>query len=133
MISTRATIGSGRRPVQISQQGQGYAWTPGIYSQAQIDGWRKVTDAVHGAGLKIFIQLSMSCAAMISLQPGWLAGGAFRDCRESKPLSTVFAETSEPRALRLDEIPGLIVDYAKAAEHAKRAAFWVEIHGANGS
>ncbi len=42
---------------QISQQGQGYIWTPGIYTKEQIAGWRKTTDAVHGAGGRIFIQL----------------------------------------------------------------------------
>src|SRR5664279_2551738 len=51
---------------QISQQGQGYIWTPGIYSEAQVAGWTKVTDAVHGAGGKIFIQLWH----VVSLQPG---------------------------------------------------------------
>ena len=121
---------------QISQQGQGYAWTPGIYSQAQIDGWRKVTDAVHGAGGKIFIQLwHVGRVSHVSLQPGGaqpVAPSAIA-AKTKTFIETGFAETSEPRALRLDEIPGLIADYAKAAENAKRAGFdGIEIHGANG-
>ncbi len=121
---------------QISQQGQGYAWTPGIYSQAQVDGWRKVTDAVHGAGGKIFIQLwHVGRVSHVSLQPGGaqpVAPSAIA-AKTKTFIETGFAETSQPRALRLDEIPGLIADYAKAAENAKRAGFdGIEIHGANG-
>ena len=56
---------------QISQQGQGYIWTPGIYTEAQVAGWTKVTEAVHGAGGKIFIQLwHVGRVSHVSLQPG---------------------------------------------------------------
>ncbi len=55
---------------QISPQGKGYAWTPGIYSDAQVAGWRKVTDAVHEAGGKIFAQLwHVGRISHVSLQP----------------------------------------------------------------
>ena len=56
---------------QVSQQGQGYIWTPGSYSRAQIEGWRKVTDAVHGAGGRIFVQLwHVGRVSHVALQPG---------------------------------------------------------------
>jgi len=121
---------------QISQQGQGYAWTPGIYSEVQVAGWGKVTDEVHRAGGKIFIQLwHVGRVSHVSLQPG----GAQPVAPSAIPahsktfIGTGFAETSEPRALRLEEIPGIVADYRKAAENAKRAGFdGIEIHGANG-
>jgi N-ethylmaleimide reductase len=74
-ISTRAIIGSARRrdssSTQISQQGQGYIWTPGIYTEAQVAGWTKVTEAVHQAGGRIFIQLwHVGRVSHVSLQPG---------------------------------------------------------------
>lgn len=121
---------------QISQQGQGYAWTPGIYSEAQVEGWRKVTNEVHRAGGKIFIQLwHVGRVSHVSLQP---KGGApvapSAIASHSKTfIETGFAETSEPRALTLEEIPDVIADYRQAAENAKAAGFdGVEIHGANG-
>lgn len=67
---------------QISREGQGYAWTPGIYTQAQRDGWRLVTDAVHGAGGRIFLQLwHVGRVSHPSLQPHGGAPVALRPCR----------------------------------------------------
>ncbi len=121
---------------QISQQGQGYIWTPGIYTEAQVAGWRKVTDAVHGAGGLIFIQLwHVGRVSHVSLQPGGakpVAPSAIT-AKTKTFIETGFVDTSEPRALTIDEIAGIVADYRKAAENAKRAGFdGIEIHGANG-
>lgn len=121
---------------QISQQGQGYIWTPGIYTEAQVAGWRKVTDAVHGAGGLMFIQLwHVGRVSHVSLQPGGakpVAPSAIA-ARTKTFIESGFVDTSEPRALAVDEIAGIVADYRKAAENAKRAGFdGIEIHGANG-
>jgi len=121
---------------QISPQGKGYAWTPGIYSQAQIDGWKKVTDAVHAEGGKIVIQLwHVGRISHPVLQPDGadpVAPSAI--AAKSKTFDgTQFIDTPTPRALEIDEIPGIVEDYRKAAENADKAGFdGVEIHGANG-
>jgi N-ethylmaleimide reductase len=121
---------------QISQQGQGYIWTPGSYSPAQVEGWRKVTDSVHAAGGRIFIQLwHVGRVSHVSLQPNGeapVAPSAIR-AKTKTVLETGFTEVSEPRALETDEIAGILSDYSHAAESAKRAGFdGVEIHAANG-
>jgi len=121
---------------QISQQGQGYIWTPGIYSEAQVEGWRKVTEAVHHAGGLIFIQLwHVGRVSHVSLQPGGkqpVAPSAIA-AKTKTFIESGFADVSQPRALELGEIPGIVADYRKAAENAKLAGFdGVEIHGANG-
>lgn len=125
---------------QVSRQGQGYSFTPGIYSEAQVQGWRRVTDAVHAAGGRMVLQLwhvgRMSHAsfhadglpvAPSALAPAarvWVAGddgvGRMLDC----PV---------PRALEAAEIAGVVDDFRRAAANAMRAGFdGVEIHGANG-
>jgi N-ethylmaleimide reductase len=121
---------------QITQEGQGYIWTPGIYSEAQVEGWKKVTDAVHAEGGLIFIQLwHVGRISHVSLQPG---GGAPVAPSAIVAKSQIFlesgpADVSAPRALRLDEIPRIVAEYRKAAENARRAGFdGIEIHGANG-
>lgn len=121
---------------QISREGQGYAWTPGIYSEEQVAGWRKVTEAVHTEGGLVFIQLwHVGRVSHVSLQPDGrppVAPSAIR-ANTRTFIESGFVEVSEPRALALDEIPRVIADYEKAAENAKRAGFdGVEIHGANG-
>ncbi|CAN7664908.1 alkene reductase [Pararhizobium sp. LjRoot238] len=121
---------------QISQQGQGYQDTPGIYSQQQIDGWRKVTDAVHAKGGHIFLQLwHVGRVSHIDLQPDGKAPVAPSAIRaETKTfVNNGFVDVSEPRALELDEIPGIIEDFRRAAANAIDAGFdGVEVHGANG-
>ena len=121
---------------QISRQGQGYLWTPGIYSDAQVEGWRKVTDAVHAAGGKIVVQLwHVGRVSHTSLQPGGQAPVAPSAiaARTKTFVEGGFADTSTPRALDIAEIPDIIADYKRAAENAKRAGFdGVELHGANG-
>jgi len=121
---------------QISQQGQGYQDTPGIYSEAQVEGWRKVTDAVHAKGGHIVLQMwHVGRVSHTSLQPG---GGApvapSAIASGSKTfVNNAFTETSTPRALALEEIPGILDDYRRAAANAIAAGFdGVEIHAANG-
>lgn len=121
---------------QISQQGQGYQDTPGIYSDAQIAGWKNVTDAVHAKGGKIFLQLwHVGRISHVDLQKDGAAPVAPSAIRaEGKTyVNNAFADVSEPRALELDEIAGVIADFRKAAANAISAGFdGVEVHGANG-
>ncbi|HET9067052.1 MAG TPA: alkene reductase [Amaricoccus sp.] len=121
---------------QVSHQGQGYAWTPGIYSAAQIDGWRAVTEAVHAKGGTIVAQIwHVGRVSHTSLQPGGAAPvGPSALVADTKTYDGQgFVPTSAPRALDLAEIPGVIADYANAARNAREAGFdGVEIHGANG-
>ena len=121
---------------QISQQGQGYQDTPGIYTDAQIEGWKKVTDAVHAKGGRIFIQLwHVGRVSHTSLQPNGgapVAPSALTAATKTF-VNNGFAETSAPRALELSEIPGIVEDYRRAAANAIKAGFdGVEVHGANG-
>lgn len=121
---------------QISQQGQGYQDTPGIYSQAQIDGWRLVTDAVHARGGKIFLQLwHVGRVSHVDLQEDGAAPVAPSAIRaETKTfVNNGFVDVSEPRALALSELPGIVDDFRKGAINAMAAGFdGVEIHAANG-
>ncbi|MDU1753179.1 MAG: alkene reductase [Citrobacter sp.] len=132
---------------QISQQGQGYAWTPGIYSDAQIAGWKKVTDAVHKAGGKIFAQLwHVGRVSHTVLQPGGAAPVSssaiqapgvkvFVDVEGRGPENGVgeMVQHDMPRALTLEEIPAIVNDYAQAARNAIAAGFdGIELYGANG-
>src|SRR5690606_30432264 len=108
---------------QVSPQGKGYARTPGIHSEAQVAGWRRVTEAVHAAGGRIFLQLwHVGRISHPALQPGnalpvapsavAAEGEAFTD-EGPKPFVT-------PRALAADEIPGVIAQFRHGAEQAKR-------------
>lgn len=121
---------------QISQQGQGYQDTPGIYTQAQIDGWREVTDAVHAKGGRIFLQLwHVGRVSHVDLQQNGAAPVAPSAIRaETKTfVNNSFVDVSEPRALEHDELPGIVNDFRQAAANAIAAGFdGVEIHGANG-
>ena len=121
---------------QVSQQGQGYQDTPGIYSKEQVAGWRKVTDRVHEKGGRIFIQLwHVGRVSHDSLQPGGgkpVAPSAIR-AKGKTFVNGTFTDISEPRALELSEIPGIIEDFKRGTENALAAGFdGVEIHGANG-
>src|SRR6476660_8153569 len=121
---------------QVSQQGQGYQDTPGIYSKEQVAGWRKVTDRVHEKGGRIFIQIwHVGRVSHDSLQPNGgkpVAPSAIR-AKGKTFVNGTFTEISEPRALALSEIPGIIEDFTPATENAIAAGFdGVEIHGANG-
>ena len=121
---------------QISPEGKGYAWTPGIYSPAQIEGWKAVTEAVHAKGGRIVLQLwHVGRVSHNALQPGGRAPVAPSAIRaESRTFDgNGFTATAEPRALELAEIPALVETYAQGARNARAAGFdGVEIHGANG-
>ncbi|QEM80986.1 alkene reductase [Halomonas binhaiensis] len=132
---------------QISQQGQGYAWTPGIHSPQQVAGWRAVTDAVHAAGGRIFAQLwHVGRVSHVSLQPGGaapvsssplMAEGVkvFIDPEGRGPQAGEgqMVQHSSPRMLNAEEIAGIVRDYADAARNAMAAGFdGVELHAANG-
>jgi N-ethylmaleimide reductase len=120
---------------QISPQGRGYIDTPGIYSDGQVRGWRLVTDAVHEAGGKIFVQLwHVGRISHVSLLHGAapVAPSAIR-ANSKTFIESGFADVSIPRALDLSEIPGIVADFAHAASQALAAGFdGVEIHAANG-
>lgn len=121
---------------QVSARAQGYQDTPGLYTQAQIEGWRKVTDAVHAKGGRIFVQLwHVGRVSHVDLQPNGEAPVAPSAIRaETKTfVNNGFADVSEPRALALDELAGIVDDFRQAAANAIAAGFdGVEVHGANG-
>jgi N-ethylmaleimide reductase len=120
---------------QVSPQGIGYVRTPGIHSKEQVEGWKKVTDAVHKAGGKIFLQL---------WHVGRISHSDFHDGQPPVAPSAIAAEGktwtqegqkdySTPRALETSELPGIVEDFRRGAQNAKDAGFdGVEIHGANG-
>lgn len=121
---------------QISQQGQGYQDTPGIYSPEQVVAWRKVTDAVHAKGGKMFAQLwHVGRVSHVDLQADGAAPVAPSAIHSQAQIfvNNGFAPVSPPRALDLAEIPGIIEDYRRAAAHALEAGFdGVEVHAGNG-
>jgi N-ethylmaleimide reductase len=122
---------------QVSQQGQGYPGTPGIHSKEQVQGWKLVTDAVHKAGGKIFLQLwHVGRISHRSHQPD---GGLPVAPSAIKPSGGTFSaqwqpvEFETPRALETAEIKEIIQDYVRGAQNALEAGFdGVEVHGANG-
>lgn len=127
---------------QIEPRGQGYAWTPGIYSADQIAGWRKVTTAVHEAGGIMFAQLwHVGRVSHHALQPNGAAPVAPSAIQAEKAKAFIatgrdtgtLVEPSMPRALTQAEIGELVELYAQAARNALEAGFdGVEIHAANG-
>ena len=124
----------------ISPEGQGYADVPGLYGTEQLDGWKKVTRAVHEAGGKIVVQLwHVGRISHTSLQPDHakhVAPSAIRAHAKTVLLKDgvpTFTDTSEPRALDAEELPRIVQDYRHAARNAIAAGFdGVEIHAANG-
>ncbi len=121
---------------QVCPEGQGYLDTPGIHSPEQIAGWRRVTDAVHARGGRIVIQLwHVGRISHVSLQPGGAApvSSTARIANGKTFTKDGFVPVSAPRALRRDEIPGIVAAYGRAARNAIDAGFdGVEVHGANG-
>jgi len=119
----------------ISQEGLGWPSAPGLWTDAQVEGWKPVTDAVHEAGGRIVAQLWHMGRLVHSVfndgKPPVSASATKGEGRAHTPVGRLDLE--EARPLRLDEIPRVIADYAKAAENAKRAGFdGVQLHGANG-
>ncbi|MFD1911000.1 alkene reductase [Halodurantibacterium flavum] len=127
---------------QIEPRGQGYSWTPGIYSGAQIDGWRQVTDAVHAEGGVIFAQLwHVGRVSHNALQPNGdapvapsaIAPEKVKAFIETAPGEGKLVAPPTPRALSVAEIHELVGMYAQAARNAIAAGFdGVELHSANG-
>lgn len=125
----------------ISHQGQGYSDVPGLYGTEQLDGWKRVTEAVHDAGGKIMVQLwHVGRVSHRDLQPGGgqpVAPSAITAKTRTvliKDGAPVFVPTSEPRALKVEELPEIVHTFRAAALHAVQSAGFdgVEIHGANG-
>jgi len=134
--SQRATAGMIiSEATSVTAMGVGYADTPGIWSQAQVEGWKLVTQAVHESGGRILLQLwhvgrisdPMFLGGVLPEAPSAIpAAGHVSLVRPLKSFVT-------PRALELDEIPGIVKAYRGGAENAQVAGFdGVEIHGANG-
>lgn len=127
---------------QIEPRGQGYAWTPGIHSAEQVQGWKKVTKAVHDKGGIIFAQLwHVGRVSHTTLQPNSekpvgpsdLVADNVSVFIETGPGQGALAEPSEPRALTTAEVGELVNMYAQAARNALEAGFdGVELHCANG-
>ncbi len=119
----------------VTPMGVGYAATPGIWSEEQTEGWRKVTDAVHAAGGRMVSQLWH--VGRIS-DPIFLDGALPEAPSAVRPKGFVSLvrpqkEFVTPRALELEELPGIIATFKRGAENAKKAGFdGVHIHGANG-
>ncbi|WP_406694854.1 alkene reductase [Singulisphaera sp. Ch08] len=119
----------------VTAMGVGYPDTPGIWSSEQVEGWKRITEAVHAAGGRMFLQLwhvgrmsdPIYLGGALPVAPSAIApSGHVSLVRPLKSFVT-------PRALELEEIPGIIEAYRKGAENAKLAGFdGVEIHGANG-
>ena len=120
----------------VMESNSSFWMEPGIYSDAQVQGWKAVTDAVHAKGGQIVLQLWHGGRACHPL----LNGGAQPVAPSAIPIIGDEVHTPEgkkpyvtPRELRDDEIPGIVAGFKKAAENAKAAGFdGVEVHGANG-
>ena len=127
---------------QVSQQGQGYLWTPGIYTPAQVEGWKKVVRAVHNRDGKIFLQLwHVGRISHTTLQPG----GKAPISSTNKPAENTYSfayddagkpgnvPASKPTNATTSELRTVISDYEQAGRRAKEADFdGCEVHGANG-
>jgi N-ethylmaleimide reductase len=120
----------------ISPTGNGGYASPGIVTEAQVKGWRKVVDAVHAKGAKILLQLwHVGRQSHVDLQPNGQAPVAPSAIQAEVRalLASGPATGSMPRAIELSEIPGLVGEYRRAAQRAKDAGFdGIEVHGANG-
>jgi len=126
---------------QISQQGQGYAWTPGIHSEEQIKGWQAVSEAVHAEGGNIFLQLWH--VGRVS-HPVFQPGGGLPVAPSALPVpgktfildeqgNGVWGDVPVPQELSTAGINEIVEDYRRAARNALRAGMdGVEIHAGNG-
>jgi N-ethylmaleimide reductase len=126
---------------QVSLQGQGYAWTPGIHSSEQVEGWRLVSDAVHKARGLIFMQLwhvgrishpALQPDGMLPVAPSAIrpSGDAFIENENGEGALVPFVT---PRALQIEEMPYLVRQYVRGAKNALAAGMdGIEIHAANG-
>src|SRR5271155_2135279 len=126
---------------QVSPQGKGYSFTPGIYSAEQVAGWRLISKAVHTAGGRIFLQLwHVGRMSHPDFHDGELPVAPSAVPFEGKIWKVdsatgigAMVDCPTPRALTRDEIKGVIADFRRGARNAIAAGFdGVEIHGANG-
>jgi N-ethylmaleimide reductase len=127
---------------QVSKQGQGYLWTPGIFTPEQVAGWKKVTEAVHSRGGKIFLQMwHVGRISHTSLQPNGEAPLSSTNKAAQNSYSFAYDQRgnpgnvppSEPRIATVEELKQIIGDFERAAHNVKEAGFdGAEIHGANG-
>ncbi|MCU1332786.1 MAG: flavin oxidoreductase / oxidase family protein [Candidatus Angelobacter sp.] len=127
---------------QVSQQGQGYLWTPGIFTPEQVEGWKKVTEAVHSRDGKIFLQMwHVGRISHTTLQPNGEAPLSSTDKAAQKSYSFAYdpagkpanVPASPPRIATVDELKQVIAAFERAAHNAKQAGFdGAEVHGANG-
>lgn len=133
----RASAGLIIAEATMAMEGNSAFWRePGIYSEAQVEGWRRVTDAVHAKGGRIVLQIwhgGRAChpdlndgATPVAPSPLAIQGEEVHTPKGKQPYTV-------PRALEDDELPGIVQGFARAAENARRAGFdGVEVHGANG-
>jgi N-ethylmaleimide reductase len=127
---------------QVSKQGQGYLWTPGIYTPQQVGGWKRVTEAVHSRDGKMFLQMwHVGRISHTTLQPDGKA--PISSTSKAAQNSYIFAydaagkpgnlRPSVPRVATVDELKQVVAGFAQAARNVKQAGFdGAEIHGANG-
>lgn len=127
---------------QVSRQGQGYLWTPGIYTEQQVNGWKRVVSAVHSRGGHIFLQMwHVGRVSHTSLQPD----GQPPISSTSKAAENTYSfawnpegqpanvAASQPRMATVAELKQVVADYQQGARNAQQAGFdGAEVHGANG-
>jgi N-ethylmaleimide reductase len=118
----------------VSKQGSGYVNIPGIWSDAQVAGWKAVVDSVHKAGGKIFMQMfhtgRIGHSSLYGEQP--VAPSAITPKGQVMAADYSMQPYEEPRALKTEEIPEIVAQFKRGAENAKKAGFdGIEIHGAN--
>jgi len=128
--------------IAISEWARTWAFEPGLYTRTQIEAWRHVTGAVHDHGGVIFGQLRHGGrASHVSHQPNRQSTVSSTDTGATKAISMAFDDNgqpafllqSKPRALRTDEVPRIVGEFARAARHALEGGLdGIEIHGANG-
>jgi len=122
--------------VPVSAQGVGYPCTPGLYTEEQVQGWRRVTNAVHGRGGLIFVQLQhcgrVSHPSMQAHNDVPVAPSALKPDGQAITYTGV-QDFVTPRALATEEMPSIVKQFQDAAIRAKQAGFdGIEVHGANG-
>ncbi|MHB8348702.1 MAG: alkene reductase [Acidiferrobacterales bacterium] len=122
--------------VPVSPEGVGYPFTPGIYTEAHAASWLRVTDAVHSAGGHVFVQLQhcgrISHPSLLPYNATPVGPSALRPTGQAVTFNGM-QDFVTPRALETREIPGIVAQFQRGAEMARRAGFdGVEVHGANG-
>ena len=133
----RASAGLLIAEATMAMAGNSAFWKePGVHSQAQVEGWRLVTDTVHAAGGRIFLQIwhgGRACHPDLNDDAQPVAPSAIAITSDQVYTPKGKVSYTEPRALRDDELPGIVAGFRQAAVNAKAAGFdGVEVHGANG-